>query len=123
MRIAARQLGICLAALVGCGPEEPAIDGTWKATDSDGDEWTLVLEGPESVSGTYIIEIGRIPMTLRGPVTGSYNYPAVLLNLSVDLDSISACDVRGEMAESGETVAGIASCDSGWSSPIDFERR
>ena len=109
-------------------PDAPMIAGAWVAQDGD-TQWRMELADPGTgaVSGSYLITDPAMgSVSLSGPVTGRYDFPAVSLDLSFVLEGLSVpCAIRGTMAASGQSIAATVTCSGfGGSSAdaIDFQR-
>lgn len=87
----------------------------------------LVDPGTGVVSGTYLItdpDMGSL--SFSGPMSGRYDFPAVSLDYSLVLESLSIdCATRGTMAASGQSIAATVT-RSGFgessSDAVDFRR-
>ena len=128
---AKHRLLLLLPALLvfGCGlsgPDTPEITGTWLAQDDADGRWEFELSGASAVTGTFLITFPDESFALTGVVTGEYDYPAVSLGFEISFfGETMSCDFRGTMAESGQTIAGTASCTAdseSFSSALDLRR-
>ena len=110
------------------GSDDPSITGAWLAQDGT-TQWRMELVDPGTgvVSGTYLItdpDMGSL--SFSGSMTGRYDFPAVSLDYSLVLESLSIdCAIRGTMAASGQSIAATVTC-SGFgessSDAMDFRR-
>lgn len=110
------------------GSDDPAITGAWLAHEGT-TQWRMELVDPGTgvVSGTYLItdpDMGSL--SFSGSVSGWYDFPAVSLDYSFELEGFSIpCALRGTMAASGQTIAATMTCsgfgESG-SDAVDFRR-
>lgn len=117
----------CLLPLACGDPDTPRISGTWTGEDDDNGSWELELSGSGSLSGTYVLTHRDDTAVLRGDVSGQYDYPAVSLDFQIRwfADRIQACEFRGTMAESGETIAGGVTCSGDgqeWRVTVELRR-
>ena len=110
------------------GADSPEIAGRWLAQEAT-TQWEMNLADPGtgSVSGSYLItdpELGSL--SLSGPVSGRYDFPAVSLDYSLVIETIIiSCAIRGTMAASGQSIVATVTC-SGFggssSDAVDFRR-
>ena len=81
-----------LTALVGCGDpvETPSLAGEWTGTTGlrESSHWTFTFEHPRNpgdLTGTVVLSAGG---TARGTISGTYDHPALTLDLRVTVDGV-----------------------------------
>jgi len=81
-----------LAAIAGCSDpvEIPSLAGEWTGTTRDGsDHWTFNFVDPRNpgdLTGTVVLVAGG---TARGSISGTYDHPALTLDLRVTVDGVN----------------------------------
>ncbi len=117
-------LPLLAVLIIACGgddpvePEpDPSIAGEWTAQVADAMLALTLTESASGVGGSASVSIQGF--TIQGPVSGTYQYPNVMLAWLLPGAMGTDCQFSGRMDEDGDHIEGDLACTG--EAPIQSE--